>query len=133
MFEYKTTVRMCHTDAAGIMFFANAFVLMHECYEAFLEQTVSIGQMISDGDYIIPIVHTEADYKISMKVSDKINIALTLGEVKRTSFELDYTITNQAGDTTVTVKAFHAVVDAKTRRPMRLPDQVKEFLAKLES
>ena len=132
MFEYKTTVRMCHTDAAGIMFFANAFVLMHECYEAFLDETVSIGQMLEDGEYIIPIVHTEADYKISMKVSEQINIAMSLGEVRRTSFTFNYTITNQTGNETITVTAVHAVVDAKTRKPMRLPEQVKQFLAKLQ-
>ena len=61
MFEYKTTVRMFNTDAAGISFFASAFLYAHECYEAFMDDHLPLGKMLEDGEYLVPIVHAEAD------------------------------------------------------------------------
>ena len=43
MYEYNTAIRMQHTDAYGVVFFASVFVLAHECYESFFERTVSLA------------------------------------------------------------------------------------------
>ena len=85
MFEYKTTVRMFNTDAAGISFFASGFLYAHQCYEAFMEEHISLGQMLADGKYLVPIVHAEADYKISLRLSQKITVQMTLDMIKRSS------------------------------------------------
>jgi len=38
MYKYETVIRMRNTDAAGLVFYAEVFVLAHECYESFLEE-----------------------------------------------------------------------------------------------
>lgn len=131
MFEYNTTVRMFHTDAAGVAFFASAFLFAHECYEAFMEEHLSLGQMLAEDKYIVPIVHAEADYQVSLKLSQKIAVQMTLGEVKKTSFAFNYSVFDPDGNEAITVKHIHAVIDTKKRKPMRIPTELKEILEKL--
>ena len=38
MFIYKTQIRLHDTDAAGILFFANQFSIIHDAYELLLEE-----------------------------------------------------------------------------------------------
>ncbi len=37
MFTYKTKISLHDTDAAGIIFFANQFKIVHDAYEDLLE------------------------------------------------------------------------------------------------
>lgn len=131
MFEYKTTVRMFHTDAAGISFFANAFLFAHECYEAFMEEHLSLGQMLEDGKYIVPIVHAEADYQVSLKLSQKITVRMSLGGVRRSSFTFNYSVLDSDGNQAITIKHVHAAVDVKKRKPIRIPAELREIIEKL--
>ena len=131
MFEYKTTVRMFNTDAAGISFFASGFLYSHQCYEAFMEEHLSLGKMLDDGKYILPIVHAEADYKISLKLSQKITVQMSLDQIKRTSFAFNYTILNPDGNEAITIKHVHAVVDTKKQKPIRIPAELKEIFEQL--
>ena len=131
MFEYNTTVRMFNTDAAGISFFANAFLYAHECYEAFMEEHLSLGQMLEEGKYLVPIVHAEADYKISLKLSQKIVVQMSLGEVKRSSFVFNYSVFDPYGNEAITLKHIHAAIDARKRKPIRIPSELKEILEQL--
>jgi len=69
MFGYNCVIRLHHTDAAGVVFFASLFTLAHECYEAFLDNVSPLGKLLTDGDVLIPIVHAEADFKLPLRVS----------------------------------------------------------------
>ena len=74
MYKYRTVIRLHLTDAAGVAYFANLFVLAHECYESFLEQDESLGSIIEQKEFIIPIVHAQADYRMPLKLSEKVVI-----------------------------------------------------------
>jgi YbgC/YbaW family acyl-CoA thioester hydrolase len=119
---------MCHTDAAAVSFFASAFLFAHECYEAFMEEHLSLGEMLEEGKYLVPIVHAEADYQVSLKLSQKIAVQMSLGEVKRTSFVFNYSIFDPDGNEAIVIKHIHAVIDARKRKPMRIPAELKEIL-----
>ena len=66
MYHYQTTIRLHQTDAAGVVFFSNLFVIAHDAYESFLESHLPLNAILSDGVYIIPIVHAEADYLLPL-------------------------------------------------------------------
>jgi len=128
MYRYETVIRMHHTDAAGLVFYAEVFVLAHECYESFLEeQGMSLASMIAEGDYIAPIVHARADLKAPMRMSDRISIEMGLVKTGNSS----YTFTNEQGEITAKTSTVHAVIDKQTGRPLRIPEEFEKVLMSL--
>lgn len=131
MYKYQTTIRLHHTDAAGVIYFASLFVLAHECYESFLEQYTSIGSILDQNELLIPIVHADADYLMPLRVSEKITIEMTVTKIGKSSFELGYTFTNSSSQITAEAKTAHVVIAKDTRKPMPIPQFLKTALDSL--
>lgn len=131
MFTYKTKVRLYDTDAAGILFFANQFKIIHDAYEALLEKFgFSFPQMLKDGEYFLPIVHAQSDYLVSLLVGDKIDIGIKVGHIGKTSFSFEYTI-RRAKILVGSGKTVHVTVNKKTGKKTPLPDQLRKALKKI--
>lgn len=128
--EVKTTVRMHMTDAAGVVFYANLFVLAHDYYERWLEQYITLSEIL-EKDIQIPIVHAEADYNLPIRLSDSITIELALVKKQSTSFTLQYTFLNADGKPAAQVQTVHVVIDGQTRQPMKIPAFLEEALSSL--
>ena len=132
MYKYETVIRMHHTDAAGLVFYAEVFVLAHECYEAFLEEhRMPLASMLTEGDYIAPIVHAKADLKVAMGMSDRITIEMELARTGNSSYELACKFTNQQGIITAETTTIHAVIDKNTSQPIRIPQEFEKVLRKM--
>ena len=95
MYEYQIKVRLHHTDAAGVIFFSNLLLFAHECYESFIEQTKSFALFLEECQYLVPIVHAEADYLLPIGPSQTLDVKMTLGKIGTTSFEIDYKFFNE--------------------------------------
>ena len=130
MQKYKTTIRLDHTDAAGVVFYANLFVLAHDCFEDWLGQHISLSELLG-GNLQTPVVHTEADYKLPMCLSDSITIEMTIAKKQQTSFALQYTFMNSEGQQTASVQTVHVAIDSQTRRPVDVPPFLQDALAAL--
>ncbi len=132
MYKYETVIRMHHTDAAGLVFYAQVFVLAHECYESFLEkQGLSLASMIAEGDYIAPIVHAKADLKAAMRMSDRITIEMELARTGKSSYELACKFTNEQGKITANTTTIHAVIEKNTSQPIRIPQEFEKVLKQI--
>src|ERR1700679_3083291 len=93
MFTYKTKIRLHDTDAAGIIFFANQFKIIHDAYEDLLEEFGwSFQKMLKKTSYLLPIVHAESCYKGPIFVGDNIVVAIKVGHIGSTSFSFEYTL-----------------------------------------
>jgi 1,4-dihydroxy-2-naphthoyl-CoA hydrolase len=129
MFVYHTTIRLHNTDAAGIMFFAEFFTLAHDAYESFME---SIGYpfapLLKQSEFLLPIVHAEADYKKSLLTGDKVKIQLTTEKIGDSSFILAYTISRNDSDIVGTVKTVHALIDKRDGQKKTLMPELREKL-----
>jgi YbgC/YbaW family acyl-CoA thioester hydrolase len=130
MHTFSTTVRIHHTDAAGILFFANLFVIAHECYESYLDPEVTFHMMFNELNLMLPIVHAEADYHKPLQVSDRITVELRLGTMRESSYSLEYDILTEEGERAATVKTSHVVKSKDGRQPASLPEKL---IRKLES
>jgi len=130
MFTYKTKIRLHDTDAAGIIFFANQFKIIHDAYEEFLEKfDQSLQSIIKKTNYFQPIVHAESDYKAPVFAGDKIAITVKVGHIGKTSFSLEYTL--KRGKTLVgKAKTVHVTIDQKTRKKIPLPSLLRRALNK---
>lgn len=128
--EYETKVRMHHTDSAGVVFYANLFVMAHDCYESWLEQYISLSDVLQR-DIQIPIIHAEADFRRPLCLSDQIAIELALAEKQQTSFTLRYSIKKANGDQAAQVQTVHVVIDGRTGKPIEIPSFLQDALASL--
>lgn len=129
MFIYNTSVKLHHTDAAGVLFFAKQFELVHDAYEAMLEEQQMLYRHFFDGDYALPIVHAESNYHQPLRVSDKISIILEVEHVGNSSFTLSHTIQRFNTDETVgSGRTVHVAVDFHKLSKIPLPDRIKKLL-----
>jgi len=131
MYTYQTTIRLHHTDAAGVVFFSNLFVIAHDAYESFLESHLTLNTLLSDGAYIIPIVHAEADYLLPLPLSETLRVELSLEQTGTSSFNLGYVIKNSKMETAVRLKTIHAVQLKDDRKSIPIPEPLRDALETL--
>lgn len=130
MFTYKTTIKLHDTDAAGILFFANQFRIIHDAYELLLEKFGwSFPKMLRQTNYFLPIVHAQSDYLVPLFVGDKITVSVRVGHIGKTSFSFEY-ILKRGKDLVGSAKTVHVTIDQKTRRKTPLPDTLRRALNK---
>ena len=131
MFTYDTTVKLHQTDAAGIVFFARYFDIAHDAYEAFMK-SIGFGfdRIIQKDDFLLLIVHAEADYKQSLAVSGSAKVQMAAEKIGRTSFVLKYEILDSGGRLAGELRTVHVAVAKDTGKKIRLPEK---FRAELET
>ena len=95
MFNTKYKITFSETDPGGIVFFAEFFKIAHITYERFFDSLDLDRNYFLDEKFIIPIVHSNADYVSPVKFGDELNCELMVGEIGKTSFELKYTLYNK--------------------------------------
>ena len=131
MFKLSDKVRLPDTDSAGILFFGNYFKLAHIIYEDFMESIgFSLQYIIDDSDILILIVHTEADYKTSLRLSQPYDLELSVEKIGSRSFTLRYRFVNRDNELCAEVQTVHAVINKKTKKSVSIPE---ELLKKLTS
>lgn len=129
MYIYRTTIKMHHTDAAGLLFFASQLQIAHEAYESFLESIdFSLAYLLRESNFILPIVHVEADYLVPLFVGDKIMVKVQTGKIGRSSFSLTYDFTNENDHAVGTVRTIHVAIDKVNKSKVMLPDKLKNAL-----
>jgi len=119
-----------HVDAAGIVFFANYFILAHDVYEAFLAEIGhGIPKAIDDGEYIIPIAHCEGDYRRPMRHGEQITANLAVTELRSASFTIRTDLVGPDQVVRATITTRHVCVSSATMKPMALPTALHKALA----
>ena len=131
MYHFQATIRLHHTDAAGVVFFSNLFVIAHDAYESFLESHLPLSDVLSGGEYIIPIVHVEADYLLPLALSEKISVELSLEQTGTSSFSLSYVIKNSKMETAARLKTIHTVQLKDDRKIISIPGPIRDALETL--
>ena len=131
MYIYQTRIRLHHTDAAGVVFFSNLFVIAHDAYESFLESHLTLNTLLSGGAYIIPIVHAEADYLLPLPLSETLRVELSLEQTGTSSFNLGYVIKNSKMETAVRLKTIHAVQLKDDGKTIPIPEPLRNALETL--
>ena len=112
---------MHEVDAAGVLFFAQQFRLVHDAFEAFMESKgLSLAKILDSEDFALPIVHAETDYKMPLSLGDRIIIKLNLKEIGETSFTLAHEIFKE-GRLAGKGETVHVSVDKKTGAKIPLP------------
>ena len=121
-FVYTVTVRLHHTDAAGVLFCSRLLELAHEAYEALLEREgLAMAQILAAGAYRLPVVAAQVEFARPIRVGDRLQIELALNRRGSHSYEVAYRFRDRAGATCATALTRHVAVDGATGRPCQLP------------
>ncbi len=133
MFSCKRVIHLQDTDATGVLYFAQQLRLALEVFEDFLhEKGQPLRSLISDKDYLMPIVHAEADYFSSLMVGDALNIELTLEKMGTSSFTLGYRYFDEVSkEEKGKASIVHVTTSKETRTSIPIPEELKEILNQL--
>lgn len=130
MFTYALTVQLHHTDAYGIIFFANQFKFCHDAFQAFLDH---VGLPLPPRRELVPamlvIVHVEADYKVPVHIGDRLCIEVRVRAIGTTSIQMDYRIFNQNGIQVGGARTVHVTIDTATSAKVVVPDNFRVAFA----
>ncbi len=130
MFIAHNKVRMHDTDMAGILYFARQFRFAHDALEDFVSsEGLTFDQVFNKTDYVFVIVHVEADYLAPLKVSDELEIHLSVTHVGTSSFTILYQI-YRAKELVGTAKTVHVTLNSKSRTKIPIPEHLREKLTK---
>lgn len=123
MFSIRYKINFSETDPGGILFFAEFFKIAHVAYERFFESLGLERNYFLDDEYILPIVHSEADYLSPVKFGDELECEVTVGNIGSTSFELNYKLVN-SGNTAALIKTKHVTVYKKEFKKSKIPNDL---------
>lgn len=149
MFSHEFNVKLRHTDAAGVVFFASYFTIAHDVYELALD---SVGESLSTwlSTVPMPLVKSEALYKGPLKHGERARVDLGVERMGRSSFELKYVFwvlpqsarwaSEQASDVqhktdtwlqACELKTVHVAIDPKRGESIDLPPKMMKALDRL--
>ena len=130
MFTHHARIYLHHTDAAGRLFFANQFYLIHEAKEHFLASIgLEIHDLLEHPLVTFPLVHAESDYKAVLVAGDEIDISVKIEKIGETSVVFQFMIFKN-GLLAGTSKTVSVAVDKRTQTKVLIP---QEWRKKFES
>lgn len=132
-FYFPLRVRYVETDAQRHVFFGNYLTYFDV---GLTEYTRAIGyaypDMVASG---VDMFYVEAgcQYKGRAYFDDLLQVHCRIGHIGNTSFTFEFAIYRQPTDNLVaTGKIVAVTVDAKTEQPVRVPDELREAVARFE-
>ncbi len=130
MFKTTKKINFFDCDPAGILFFANIFRLCHSAYEDMIGSFGLNEDYWNNGEYVVPILNSEAHYHKPIKYNETITIEIVVPQLKTSSFELEYHCKNSAGEECTVVKTVHIFVDKSSWKKCEMKKEIREGLAK---
>ena len=125
MTRHTVTVRLHHTDAAGVLFYGRLFELAQEALEeALAAGGLPLGELLRGGGFRLPVVHADADYAAPIRAGDVLEVRVTFQAGDR-SLRVGADFVDAAGRQVASARVVHVAVSAATGTAVPLPDAVR--------
>jgi len=129
IYQHQITIPFQDIDAAGIVFFTHLFRYAHEAYEQFMSaRGHSLASILKEGEYLLPLVHAEADYKQPLHHNENIIIELSVKKLGDSSFTLLYHCIDNTGGIRAIMETVHVTLDASQHKPIPIPESLRAAL-----
>ncbi len=128
MYSKQLRVNFFDADPGGILFFANFYRLAHQVYEEFLSDPSLSRHYFYDDKYLIPLIHSEADYQSPVRPGEIVTINMVASQVRQSSFELTFSFFNEKGNPLAMVKTVQLFVLRESMEKTAIPDEVRKLL-----
>ncbi len=120
-----------HTDAGGVVYYANYLEFLEEARTEFLaERGVSVKGLAGDGTLFV-VARQEIDYKARAVYGDILKITTKISGSSGVRINFEHEIKNQDNQLIVKARTILVCVD-KTFRPKAIPDEIQQNLLKGE-
>ncbi len=129
MFSHKEKINFYDCDPAGILFFARIFNLCHSAYEAMIESFGLEENYWNNDEYIVPVLNAESHYHKFLLAGETVTIDIKETTLKKSSFELTYTCTNDKSEECMVVRTVHVFVNKQTWKKAPMGDKIYEKLS----
>ncbi len=126
---YTRKVRYSDTDEQGHVFNANYFVYFDDAITDYME--AALGSTGGQPGYEIVLARVECDFRQSAKLGETLDTFVKVERIGNTSmtFHLE---TKRDGKVVASGREIYVAVDAKTMKPIPVPQSLKDAIAKLE-
>lgn len=124
----QITIRLHHTDAAGLIFFPRLFEMAQAVLEdVMLERGASIGERLHGDGPIMPIAHCEADYKRPLRLGDRVTLEMSCERMGEKSLRFAYRFIDAAGEEAAVARTVHVCMDRRTGEALALTDEMRRL------
>ncbi|QIK37828.1 acyl-CoA thioesterase [Caldichromatium japonicum] len=129
--QYSFIVRLHDTDAAGRLFFGHLFRHAQDAFESFMAHLGwPIPDLIQRGEWLLPVIHAEADYQRPIHHGELIWVEVGVEEIRRRSFALAYWFRKEDGTETAQARTVHILMSAVGEKDLALPEALRLALAR---
>jgi YbgC/YbaW family acyl-CoA thioester hydrolase len=117
-------------DPGELIFYPNVFRYVMQAEHALFWGLGYTLQKMQEWGVVNPRVHVEADYHRPLWVHDRGVCRLWVSKLGRSSLRLDFALVKDGEDEpAVTGHLVQVFVDARTMRPVPIPEELREALA----
>jgi 1,4-dihydroxy-2-naphthoyl-CoA hydrolase len=132
MYNTKVRINFFDTDPGGVIFYSNLLKFAHVGYEELFNSFDLYHKYFLEGEFIIPIIHAEADYLKPIRAGDQIKIMIELTRLENSSFELSYVFKNAQNETAAKARTVHVMVNKNSFKKTDIPEDLKFQLENLK-
>jgi 4-hydroxybenzoyl-CoA thioesterase len=130
-FRVEKQVRFAHCDPAGIIFYPQYFVLLHEVKEDWFRDGLSYdyANLITGERFGLPIVRLEADFAAPSRLGEFLDCSLRVAKLGGASLHLDYEVRHGDG---LRMKAHTVVVmtSLASHRPVPIHESLRAAIGR---
>lgn len=129
--RYTRKVRYSDTDSLGYVFNGNYFVYFDDGITDYLGEV--LGAPVADLDYFLVLARAECDFRSPGELGQTLVTAVRAEQVGNTSLTFALEVTEAvSGRLVARGREIVVVVDAKTRRPVPVPEDLRAAIARFE-
>ncbi|MDI9404125.1 MAG: hotdog domain-containing protein [Limnohabitans sp.] len=127
-FTEHLVVRLPHSDAAGVIFYPRIFEMEQELFERWLELGgFHLKDMLEGRFPPTPVVHCEANYRMPIRVGDRVTAKISAVEIGRSGFALAWRFSLGATQA-ITLRVKRVAIDRRAGESTDLPEAFRAWL-----
>lgn len=123
-------LRLQDIDGARVIFFTRPLEYFHDLMMEFLsDRGYPFAEVVEQGEWLMPLRHTEADYRAPLRMGDRVRVELVRVDMDETEIAFGYRMVRLSDNRVAAVgQTIHVCVDAKAFRRMPFPEEVRAAL-----
>jgi acyl-CoA thioester hydrolase len=132
--RHHVRIRYSETDGMGIVYHGNYLTFFEVGRNEFLRAMGIDYRSLEEAGVVAAVTAAHVSYAAAARFDDLLTICTRLGEMAKLRFRFEYEIWREE-DRTLVASGYteHALLDRISLRPARLPERVRESMARLEA
>jgi acyl-CoA thioester hydrolase len=128
--EIQLRPRYGEVDRMGYVYHANYVSYCHQARTELLRKFGINDSFLEENNIMLPVLSISMNYLKPARYDEILVVKTFIREMPVTRFSFDFVITNESSVKICTAQSTLAFIDANTRKPMKVPDLVKDALEK---